>query len=114
MNAYSQARRYFARRVTAFRYPLDRLTAAILNSSVYRLPLIPSPCIQHYGSGVSTIVVAIHEAHTSRLACMKLESKSNIALQIGYRFHISTYSTAICRQSPMTAVVARILPAQNA
>ncbi|MEW6371727.1 MAG: hypothetical protein AB1584_12385, partial [Pseudomonadota bacterium] len=36
------------------------LTAAILNSSVYRFPLMPSPCAQHYGSGVSTIVVAIH------------------------------------------------------
>src|SRR4051812_1049009 len=36
------------------------LTAAILNSSVYRFPLIPSPCGQHYGSGVSMIVVTIH------------------------------------------------------
>ncbi|MEW6370354.1 MAG: hypothetical protein AB1584_05415, partial [Pseudomonadota bacterium] len=39
------------------------LTAAILNSSVYRFPLMPSPCAQHYGSGVSTIVVAIHPVH---------------------------------------------------
>jgi hypothetical protein len=38
------------------------LTAATLNSSEYRLPLIRSPWVEYYGSGVSTIVMAIQSA----------------------------------------------------
>jgi hypothetical protein len=36
------------------------LTAAILNRSIERFPLIPSPSAHNYGSGLFTVVVAIY------------------------------------------------------
>jgi len=94
MNAYPESLAHFCRRVATVGHLLDRRD---LEFSLYRFPLMLTPFTWNYGSGVSSVAVAIQFARISSIST--LMTSSSFLLQ----------NTRVLTRLPITYNASRIV-----